>query len=367
MMTASLRIRPFPLEHAHSRSSPTVVNTGSFYPTGMRSSVDMLSASLANMFRKSSRCDANRKCNSPSKEAPKVKNIYRQPSSVRQRDVGGGTPPSGQAPKRRGRFASSNWHSDPGQLFHLSFDGVSCNGNSNGEFQRHDDDNNDDDDDDDEFRSRTQSLSANPTSILKKRDAARRRYTDSFRRRPARGNAAKKQTTFKEDVAVFYYDDTEQPSSVASSSDCQRLKETTQQHSQGRSQSEPDLSGHLAPADVPPPPAAAIFGSPDVTVVNDAPSGRRRLRVAMTIASSCVHARTAVKVMSGGRTLIVMAYRRDDVPPGTTQHVRRIILPVAVDPYAVKASVHAGGGLTVDAPVCEARTQRTDGKAARGC
>lgn len=333
------------------------------------------------MFRRGRSQSLGRTPDPSADQKPQVKNIYRQPSSSRSAPKNGHLGGSAVSAKyRRDRFIaqSARWHSDP-----LSFAGLSLGEATVGYGATQTPD----------CRRRSQSVTAIPySSILKKSNSEERPAVGLFRRRQA---SLRKQTTFHEHVSVYYYDHKERPMS-ACARDSERLKDEecerttiamaavetfTWTEAKPRVDATPDPSvpKTMAAGEKTKRESDAVNGIPD-EYRSDADDEERTifevtntelvretdasgafvghvLYLAIGVHEECVRARTTVKVMSGGYALIVIAYRNELLSGGEHdkshlhQYAKRIALPVAIDPYAVKACVHKDGHLTVEARV----------------
>lgn len=343
-----------------------------------RNGIGLLPTSIASMFRRGRSQSVGRTSESADEPKPQVKNIYRQPPCSRSATKGGAV----TAKFRRDRFIaqSARWHSDP-----LSFAGLSLGEAAVGFDPTQTPD----------VRRRSQSVTAIPySSILKKTNNEERPTVGLFRRRLT---SLRKQTTFHEQVSVYYYDHKERPMS-ACARDSERLKDEkcertmiamaavetfTWSEAKPRSPApngSTDTSLRKTTGDKEKRESDVANGIPD-EYNTDADDAERTvfevtntelvretdasgafvghvLYLAIGVHEECVRARTTVKVMSGGYALIVIAYRNELVASGAGrdkshlhQYAKRIALPVAIDPYAVKACVHKDGHLTVEARV----------------
>ena len=353
-------------------------------PHNNRNGIGLLPTSIASMFRRGRSHSVGRSSEPTDEPKPQVKNIYRQPPCSRSATKAGHLGGHAVTAKyRRDRFIaqSARWHSDP-----LSFAGLSLGEAAVGFDQTHTPD----------VRRRSQSVTAIPySSILKKTNSEDRDRppVGVFRRRLT---SLRKQTTFQEHVSVYYYDHKERPMS-ACARDSERLKDEecerttiamaavetfTWSEAKPRSPApggntdaslaktsgdkpkrDPDVGSDIpdeykTDADDA---ERTIFEVTNTELVRETDASGafagHVLYLAIGVHEECVRARTTVKVMSGGYALIVIAYRNElDSGAGREkshlhQYAKRIALPVAIDPYAVKACVHKDGHLTVEARV----------------
>ena len=369
-MSTVVSVQTLSLPHRHPPRVPTHSN---------RNGVGLFPTSIASMFRRGRSQSVGRGSDALDDPKPQVKNIYRQPSSSRPATKNlcpGGSALTAKC--RRDRFIaqSARWHSDP-----LNFAGLSLEEASARFEQNRTPD----------YRRRSQSVSVTPySSILKKAHCDERPAVGLFRRRLT---SLRKQTTFHEQVSVYYYDHKERPIS-ACARDSERLKDEecerttiaaaavetfswtetnprtlgtdgnhdTKTTTNGERTKQKPVGGipdeHKTDVDSG---DGTIFEVINTELVRETDASGALaghvLNLTIGVHEECVRARTTVKVMSGGYALIVIAYRNEPMPGGVRdkthmhQYAKRIALPVAIDPYAVKACVHKDGHLTVEARV----------------
>lgn len=307
------------------------------------------------------------------KSEPRKKNIYRRPLS-RQRAQSTAQPPGGDSPCRRLVEADflRPWSSEPDDIYSWSdefvdLDQVAELPDECGE-RRQTLDSSGSTQGTTAFRPRARSMPVAGNSILKKHHKGmlqEQRY--------------RKQCCFKEKVDVFYIPRQGELSMDTVSPDLAKLKIDPDQGS-GKAvirKAQNDTSKPLQWLTKPvrkvldtSPNNPHAFRSrkvnrkhvvpivhTDVKVIPFFDSRgiqKSKVRVMLSMSDSCVQDRTSVKALSGGTALIVLLYQNEARDGGSAilhEHTERIPLPVAVDPYQVKAQMHRNGDLEVTAPL----------------
>ncbi len=97
----------------------------------------------------------------------------------------------------------------------------------------------------------------------------------------------------------------------------------------------------------------SIFKGLEIDIIEDE-SGIVRLKIFLPITKGFLRNKTSVKAMSGGKKLIVIAYKCEIDDSGQEylhQYVEKLHLPHPIDAYCVRATMDKDGNLKIDAPM----------------
>lgn len=208
---------------------------------------------------------------------------------------------------------------------------------------------------------------SSPTSILKRTESnmdSIHLTPTSFRTdRRVSTSSVRKSAHFKENVDVIYYDQQERPTSSAAR-DQEKLKDEknsagniTERTSQIRCNLHPEGACNKEMFKNPDSDfekkivtSKPIFEGKEVNIVRDE-NGGFKWKLFVPIGVDFIRNRTSVKALSGGKKLILMAYKFDKCEGGVHQYVERLSLPHPIDAYGVKATMDKDGNLKISAPL----------------
>lgn len=206
-----------------------------------------------------------------------------------------------------------------------------------------------------DFRSRTQSMPASH-SILKKN-------RHSMIECGITRTESKKQFCFKEDVDVIYYDEGEQTNEfTAKNLDRLKIASDIQENTESKSSlgKNCDTMFIEAPLDSDEPlncvAVSNLILHKEMKVmpcIDSKGCRRQTLRILIKSHEHCLKDRTSVKALSGGSSIVVTLHRKQNTECDSPleRHVEKLLLPVIVDPYKIKAHLHKTGELEINAPL----------------
>ncbi|KAK2157383.1 hypothetical protein LSH36_193g13045 [Paralvinella palmiformis] len=220
-----------------------------------------------------------------------------------------------------------------------------------------------------ELRAKSLPVAINP--ILK-----RQPEPDKSVRTVNQGKGHRRRACFKQEVDICYFNAKDRPrTTIAMPRRSQNLscgayivdpEEKAKDAIQNSQRAEDELTTPVIPPDQPLPclygqtdPERGIACSTDVTFIPciDGKGNKGRLlRLNIRANVNCVRERTLVKALSGGGALIVHLFQNEAQDGGSAilrRHVKKMSLPVNIDPYRVRAHVHKDGQLTIEAPVMD--------------
>lgn len=175
----------------------------------------------------------------------------------------------------------------------------------------------------------------------------------------------KKSARFRENVDIIYYDQRERPTSCATR-DKERLKDecdTSPRLTEAVVSAECPVHGKHCHDALAMDTAGGdtqgnfltrpIFHSKSLEIIKGE-DGAFRWKMYVPIGSEFIRNKTSVKALSGGRKLILMAYKLGETEDGENylhQYIEKLHLPHSIDAYAVKATMDKEGNLKINAPI----------------
>lgn len=96
-----------------------------------------------------------------------------------------------------------------------------------------------------------------------------------------------------------------------------------------------------------------IFRSEKISVVRHI-GGKKKLRLVIHLGREFMREKVSVRALKGGQRLVVVGHKHEPLGDGTTfarQYTDKFVLPYAIDPYTLRASLDHAGNLSIEAPV----------------